>query len=88
MIVFRKPRLVLSICSPFEDLEDYDWLDNWIRIEVIRQEGATAGTIDRYFYSPGGRRVRSLIKANIYNRVLIETNGDEEVAFDAIGRSG
>jgi hypothetical protein len=82
-------RLILSATSPSEDLPSgLQWFGEWLRIEVVRQRGETTGIIDRYFYSPAGHFIRSLRKANIYNTALYVTNGDADLAFDAIGRRG
>jgi hypothetical protein len=82
-------RLILSATAASEDLPSgLPWFGEWLRIEVVRQDGETTGTIDRYFYSPAGHFIRSLRKADIYNTALFATHGDADRAFDAIGRRG
>ena len=72
---------------PEEDLGGFAgltaWPKGWIKVLVERQGGTSKGTKDRYWYSPGGRKFRSMTEIKKFFKALAlpEVNGDETAAF-------
>jgi hypothetical protein len=75
---------------PTKKLKDgRQWSPGWIQVDVERKTGATKSRIDVYFYSPKNRHmIRTVKNATTYQRALDENGGDEDVAFDKLGRRG
>ena len=64
---------------PTEDLPG-GWPEGWCKIMVERQGGDTKGTKDRYWYSPGNHKFRSMIEVKKFLKALQECGGDESQA--------
>ena len=53
----------------------------------VRNNGATKGTKDRYWYSPNEKyKLRSMVQVKKFLKALAENKGDEKKAKAAIGR--
>ena len=65
---------------PTEDI-DGGWPPGWIRTEIQRQSGTYAGFTDRYWFSPGGKKFRSMIEIRKFFIALSQYGGDEEEAW-------
>ena len=76
--VFRGP--------PNDDMEG-GWPSGWIKTEVIRKSGQYAGARDRYWHSPGGKKMRSLVEVKKFMALLAEANNDETIAWKAFKTS-
>jgi hypothetical protein len=51
---------LVCIRNHYNIIENPDWLpEDWVTIEVTRQEGNTAGLIDKYYFAPDGKKYRS-----------------------------
>ena len=58
-----------------------DWPEGWIKRIYIRSTGKTKGDKDRYWYSPAGRRFRSLAEVRKYLDLLKKHDGNETTAY-------
>lgn len=66
---------------PDEDVSDLGgWPPGWIKILVQRKGGSTKGTKDRYWFSPEGRRFRSMKEVQKFLKALTACNGVEDEA--------
>jgi Methyl-CpG binding domain len=63
--------------KPNEDIKG-GWPRGWLKTEVQRKSG---GSRDRYWYSPGGKKFRSMIEINNFFRALSKARGDEDAAW-------
>jgi Methyl-CpG binding domain len=69
--------------APDDDLglENFTWPNGWTKERVRRKSGATAGTMDTYWYSPGrAMRFRSKSELKRYFKAVEDNNGDEAAA--------
>ena len=66
---------------PTEDNMEGGWPPGWVKTHVQRMSGTYAGNIDRYWYSPGGKKFRSMIEVKKFFAALSLVAGDEEEAF-------
>lgn len=55
--------------------------DGWEMSEKERKGGKTAGTKDKYWWSPGGKRFRSKAQIGRFKEALSNNGGDEEAAW-------
>jgi Methyl-CpG binding domain len=62
---------------PTEDLTG-GWPPGWIRTEVQRKSGDHR---DRYWYSPGGKKFRSMREVERFFKALKKVKGDENAAW-------
>jgi len=58
-----------------------DWPEGWTKRIYIRSTGKTKGDKDRYWYSPAGRRFRSLAEVRKYMDLLKKHDGNETTAY-------
>ncbi|CAB9504965.1 CpG-binding domain protein 3 [Seminavis robusta] len=65
---------------PSEVLEG-GWPPGWIKTEVKRRNGTSSGHRDRYWYSPGGKKFRSMVEIKKFMVALTIESGDEEAAW-------
>jgi hypothetical protein len=66
---------------PTEPLEG-GWPDGWIKKVVERQSGGTAGSTDRYWYSPmTNKKFRSMVEIKRFFKHLESCGGDEDIAW-------
>jgi hypothetical protein len=65
---------------PDEPLEG-GWPEGWIKTLVKRQGGATAGHMDRYWFSPEKKKFRSMAEVKRFFAALAQTGDDEDKAW-------
>jgi Methyl-CpG binding domain len=67
---------------PTEPLEG-GWPSGWTKQVVQRQSGASAGSTDRYWYSPiTGKKFRSMVGIKRFLSYLDQCQGDEDAAWN------
>jgi hypothetical protein len=53
------------IQNEWQVITNPDWLPTgWVTIAVTRQGGHTQGSVDKYYYSPEGKKCRSRLEVN------------------------
>ena len=57
------------------------WPPDWNRKVYKRKNGNSAGATDRYWYSPGGHKFRSLTQVKKFLNALKVYEGNEEMAY-------
>jgi Methyl-CpG binding domain len=67
--------------GPPNDEIEGGWPPGWLKTEVKRNSGAYAGARDRYWFSPGGKKLRSMIEVKKFFLALSQVRGDEEAAW-------
>ncbi len=55
--------------------------EGWTTEEVTRKGGKTAGSKDKYWYSPSGKKFRSKAEIGRYKDALAKEEGDEDAAW-------
>lgn len=77
----RHPAREVYVGPPTEPLEG-GWPPGWIKQIVERQNGASAGHTDRYWYSPQtNKKFRSMVEIKRFLAHLSECGGDEGAAW-------
>jgi len=66
--------------APADKLEG-GWPEGWVKKKVQRQGGDTKGRADPYWYSPTGKKFRSMTEVKRFMAALTKANGDEERAW-------
>jgi len=70
--------------APDEDVEG-GWPEGWIKRKFKRIGGKSAGTLDRYWYSPGMNfKLRSMTEVKKFLAALRANNGDEAMAWKVL----
>jgi len=54
--------------KPSKEPKNQKLPEGWTIKEVVRQSGATAGRVDKYYYSPSGKKFRSLLEIERYGQ--------------------
>ena len=57
------------------------WPQGWTQVVLQRQSGATSGSKDRYWFSPGGRKFNSKVQVEKFMIALAKSQGNESKAF-------
>ena len=58
--------------------------EGWTTEEVTRKGGKTAGSKDKYWYSPSGKKFRSKAEIGRYKEALAKEEGDEDAAWKLV----
>jgi len=78
----RTPAVLLWEGPPEEDLgTEAGWPPGWVKKVFQRTSGTSAGSRDRYWFSPGGRKFRSMVQIRNFLELVEKHNGDEEAAW-------
>ena len=82
----RKTPILVYEGEPDEEVAG-GWPRNWIKRVYQRQSGNSKGHTDRYWFSPAGHKLRSMVQVSRYFKCLEAFNGDESKAWEAHKRS-
>lgn len=77
----RQAPVEVECCAPDEEVEG-GWPPGWLRRKFERKSGATAGSFDRYWYSPKtGKKFRSMTEIKRFLLLVKQGKGDEDAAW-------
>ena len=65
---------------PTEEI-DGGWPPGWIKTEVPRKTTGPSRSRDKYWFSPGGKKFRSMIEVKKFIAALSQVKGDENEAW-------
>lgn len=67
--------------GPPNDALPGGWPQGWTQIILQRQSGASSGTKDRYWFSPGGYKFSSKVQVRKFVKALAKSQGNEPKAL-------